>query len=391
MIKKSDSFLGEEKENSKRFDSEKGIYIHIPFCSSKCFYCDFFSQVKSSSARREYVSALCSQIKNYGKNYLKKPSVRTAYIGGGTPSILTGAEFEAVFSSLRSVFDFSETAEFTVETNPESTTEELLFVLKRNGVNRISLGIQSLSDAELQSCGRRHSGEEALAAVKRIKDAGFDNISADVIIGLPGQTETSFLKTLDGIATSGVNHISAYILKIEENTVFSHKGVSESDEEKTETIYLLASEFLSKKGFEHYEISNFARDNKRGIHNFSYWQGKNYIAFGAGAYGYEDSVRYHYSPSLEDFLASKGNAERIVDEVLSFDDKKKEELLLLLRTSDGVSASFFDEKTLFFARKLEEKGLGVFKNGRFSLLPRGFLVSNPIISEFLSLYDERGV
>ena len=252
MIKKSDSFLGEEKENSKRFDSEKGIYIHIPFCSSKCFYCDFFSQVKSSSARREYVSALCSQIKNYGKNYLKKPSVRTAYIGGGTPSILTGAEFEAVFSSLRSVFDFSETAEFTVETNPESTTEELLFVLKRNGVNRISLGIQSLSDAELQSCGRRHSGKEALTAVKRIKDAGFDNISADVIIGLPGQTETSFLKTLDGIATAGVDHVSAYILKIEENTVFSHKGVLEPDEERTETLYLLASEFLSKKGFEHY-------------------------------------------------------------------------------------------------------------------------------------------
>lgn len=356
-----------------------GIYIHIPFCSSKCSYCNFYSRVSSPQTRRDYVSALCREIEKYHK----RPSPKTVYIGGGTPSLLTPADLEAISLSLGRAFDLSKVEEFTVETNPESTTEEFLSAFSSCGGNRVSVGVQSFDDGELSLCGRKHTAAQAEKAIETIRKSGIDNISADFIIGLPTQTEKSLLSSLGKAADLGIPHISAYILKVEENTVFSKKGVKEPDEDRAAETYLSASDFLSERGYEHYEVSNFAKDGKRALHNSSYWQGKNYIAFGAGAYGFEDNVRYHISPDINAFIS--GNAEKVTDEVLSDGDIAEEYFLLSLRTSDGVLKAKMNPEILDFAAKLEKTGLGKFTENSFALTPKGFLVSNEIISDFIDM------
>lgn len=362
-----------------------GVYIHIPFCSSKCAYCNFFSQICSEKIKKEYVSALSKQIKNYSN----KITPKTVYIGGGTPSVLDKSDFTKIFSALSTVFDMSCIEEFTVEMNPESTDETLLSTLKKEGVNRISLGIQSFCDKELSLCKRRHSAAEAKNAIKKIRNAGFENISADLIIGLPGQTEETLGLSLKEMISSEVDHISSYILKIEEKTIFYAKNIKEPDEEITEKLYLKTSDFLKRHGYEHYEISNFAKNKKRGIHNSSYWQGKNYIAFGAGAYGYENKIRYHYPADISGFINSDGKPEKIIDEILSKEDLTEEKILLSLRTSDGINTSFFNKEMLSFAEILLKKGLAEIDGNRFFLTPKGFLLSNGIIAEFLLRYENQ--
>lgn len=356
-----------------------GIYIHIPFCSSKCSYCNFYSRVSSPQIREDYVSALCRETEKY-KGRL---SPKTVYIGGGTPSLLTPEELLKIHKSLGIAFDLSKVEEFTVETNPESTTEEFLSAFTDCGGNRVSIGVQSFDDGELSLCGRKHTSAEAEKAIEKIRKSGIDNISADFIMGLPSQTEKSLLSSLGKAAGLEIPHISAYILKVEENTVFSKKGIKEPDEDRAAEMYLAASDFLSERGYEHYEISNFAKNGKKALHNSSYWQGKNYIAFGAGAYGFEDNVRYHISPDINAFIS--GNAEKITDEILSDGNLAEEYFLLSLRTSDGILKAKMNPEMLDFANKLEKTELGKFKKDSFALTPKGFLVSNEIISDFIDM------
>lgn len=364
--------------------TDLGAYIHIPFCNSKCAYCNFFSQVRSKDVRREYVKALASQIRSYPN----KAALSTVYIGGGTPSVLSAEDFREILSALHEVFDLSSVSEFTVEMNPESVNDEILSVLKDGKADRISLGIQSFCDDELCFCNRKHSAKEAENAFLKIRSAGFENISVDIMLALPGQTEKKLLYSLEKTVSLSPDHVSAYILKVEEKTLFSARNVKEADENTAGKLYLLASDFLQKHGFEHYEISNFAKPEKRGKHNFSYWQGKNYVAFGAGAYGYENRVRYHYAPDISSFIVENGLCEKIADETLFESDINEEKLMLGLRTSDGVSVSDFNSEMCDFASRLEKSGLGKTDGGRFFLTPRGFLVSNGIIAEFLALFEK---
>lgn len=346
-----------------------GIYVHVPFCASKCYYCDFFSRVSSPEKRRDYVTKVRNQIRAHDRF-----SPSTVYIGGGTPSVLSPDEAKEILSALNETFDMTSVREFTVEMNPESVTDEILETFIRGGCNRVSLGIQSFNDEELRLCGRRHTADTARIAIEKIRRFGIENISVDLIIGLPGQTEESLLSSLAELVALDIPHISAYILKVEENTVFSRKNVSEPDEETASRLYLATSDFLRSSGYEHYEISNFSKPGKRALHNSSYWQGKNYVAFGPGAYGYEDGVRYHYG---EDF-------EKTVDEYVDESEKARELVMLSLRTSDGICIVEMSPENLDFAARLEKSGLGRFFSDRFALTPSGFLVSNAVISEMLS-------
>lgn len=352
----------------------KSAYIHIPFCKSKCRYCSFVSFPKIE-LKEQYLSSLKKEIQHY---YNGEP-LETIYFGGGTPSLLTTDEFK----SLLNLFNFKNKAEITAELNPETLTQEYLSELKLSGVNRISLGCQTFDRNILKLIGRKHTSEQVENAVTYAKNAGFENISLDFIYGLPAQTTDMFVKDLKYAISLGLQHISLYGLKIDEDCYFyKHPPENLPDEDLQADMYLKAIETL--KDFEHYEISNFGRPSK---HNLNYWNNQNYYGFGIAAHGYSGNVRYSNSETLDEYL--KNPLIKSHQTPLTQEEQLEEEIFLGFRKISGINIKEINRKfNIDFETRykpiLEKyKDYFIKTSAGYALNVNGILISNSILSEFL--------
>lgn len=345
-----------------------GLYIHIPFCRKKCLYCDFYSVQLQDGFAERYTAAVKRNISAYGGKF------DTVYFGGGTPILLADRLGEMLVAA-----DIAENAEITAECNPCEMTADALSALRKAGVNRISVGVQSLCDSELSALGRRHDSKTAIDAINRAKAAGFDDISADLMLGIPQQTANSLALTLDGLAKLPITHVSAYMLKIEPNTPFGQNVPTLPDEDETADMYLQTVETLAKAGFAQYEISNFAKAGYECKHNLKYWRREEYLGIGPAAHSFLDGRRFAVARNLEEFIGAPVQTELDTD---SAPDEYEERVMLGLRLSEGITEQLY--KPFEASLKLVPKQYYSLQNGRLSLTAEGFLVSNEIISLLLA-------
>ena len=373
--------------------SSLGLYVHIPFCVKKCAYCDFYSQT-DYSVSDIYLQALLTEAKTLSQKHQGR-LVDTVYIGGGTPSSLSVAQLNLLLKALHETFTIAEDAEFTLEANPATLDEAKLSVLKDCGVNRLSIGLQSASNQELCTLSRVHSYED-FEKTYYLARRYIDNISLDLMFGLPDQTEESFQKTLERAVAFQPNHISMYALKIEEGTPFHRieETLSLPSEDEVANMYLNACVVLEKAGFQQYEISNFARQGCSSRHNLRYWKREEYIGLGPAAHSYVDGRRYANAKDLRAYIRSlsEGKLPPVSENVsLSRQEEVEEEIMLSLRTTDGLDLTYLEDvlgyamkKTV--ALKIQEyvkHGFLTQKGNVIAMTPRGFLVSNTIISDLL--------
>ncbi|MBQ8344513.1 MAG: radical SAM family heme chaperone HemW [Clostridia bacterium] len=374
-----------------------GLYIHIPFCVKKCNYCDFYSLGCPSKGNMErYISALCTHIKREAPLY-KSRVFDTVFLGGGTPSVLPPELTKTLLTCLKSSLNISPNAEISVEVNPGTVTEEIARVYKENGVNRVSIGLQSVNDSELKMLGRIHTLSEFKESYRILRDMGIDNINIDIMYALPDQKTEDFIKTLDQVVEFKPEHISAYCLKIEENTPFykMRDSLILPNEDEQYKMYLTLCEALEKSGYEQYEISNFSKKGHRCVHNLKYWLSKEYVAFGPSAHSYIDGVRYSYKDSINEYIEAVEGGSLPIKELestseLTREEKMDEYVMLCMRLSDGVSIEEFEarfgESFKNRYKKLEmyvKNGYVTEKNGTFAFTPKGFFVSNYILSDIL--------
>ena len=317
-----------------------GIYIHVPFCQSRCAYCDFYSTTLLTH-REAYVEAVCRELQ-HRQSELKGEPVKTLYFGGGTPSTLSIEELKKILAAIFHLSSLNfQLEEITLEANPDDLTEEYVKGLCTLPINRVSLGIQSFHDRTLSLVGRRHTAQEAIDAVRRLQQAGITNISIDLIYGLPGETLDDWAYSLDQAIALGVKHISAYHLTYEEGTRLwrmQEQGlVTPIDEEQSVRSFELLREKLLAAGYEHYEISNFALPGYHSRHNSSYWQGTPYLGIGPGAHSYDGNNRRWNLSSLTDYIATP-NEEDVPHEVehLTTDERYDERIITELRTAQGI-------------------------------------------------------
>lgn len=359
-----------------------GIYIHIPFCKTKCPYCDFYSFSPNTTDRDSYLKAVLSCLSNYKDKV--KDGVDTLYFGGGTPSFFGGERIKKVIEYIRENYNLTD-AEITVECNPSSVDEALAKHLAEAGVNRISMGMQSAVDKERRTLGRLSGREQVEYAVRLFKSHGIDNISLDLMLGVPYQTRESLKESLDFIIRQNVKHISAYMLKIEEGTPYEKMSLPLPDEDEVCDLYLYASDYLEAKGFEHYEISNFALKGFESRHNLKYWHTDEYIGIGPSAHSFFGGERFYYPRNFASFIE---NPAPVSD---GEGGDEEEYIMLALRLKEGLSAKKFQERfgkeipSEIFTRARPFEGAGLLKitdNG-ISLTKKGFLLSNNIIAELL--------
>lgn len=354
------------------------VYVHIPFCLRKCYYCTFPSY-STLDLREKYLGGLFAEIE--GRYSGEK--IKTLYIGGGTPSLIDFAQIGKIVSK----FNFENNAEITIEANPESTTRDWLNGIFDVGVNRLSFGVQSFDDKLLKLIGRKHTVKQAFDVILTAREVGFKNINVDLIYGLPTQTMSDVSASVITACEIGVEHISSYGLKIEEGSkFFAERPKSLPDEDMQADMYLKLCEITAKYGYKHYEISNFAKVGFESRHNLNYWNDENYYGFGCGASGYEGSTRYTHEISIENYLE---NPLKLTEkEVLTRDVMLEETIFLGFRKADGVNVSAINEK---FGIDFEKKYSDVLKkyekyftkteNG-YALTDEGFLLSNCILSDF---------
>jgi oxygen-independent coproporphyrinogen-3 oxidase len=365
----------------------RGLYIHIPFCVSKCFYCDFYSVVASSDLMGGYIDALLAEAGGY-----RGMSFETLYIGGGTPSILGTERLEKLVCGLGRIFILDDLKEATIEVNPESAETDVLETIHGLGIGRISIGVQSLNDNELRKSGRAHNRRQALLAVDTASSIGFRNISADIIIGLPGQTRRSLGETLNVLTGAGVNHVSAYCLSVEEGTAFRRYPPSDlPDEDEQADFYKYTVEVLQGCGLLQYEISNFARPGSRCLHNLNYWRGGEYLGLGPAAASHIGGKRFRNAADLEQYLADPLNV-REGEERLEDARKAGEEAMLRLRlTQEGLDlreitgrygCSAVDRLEARLNEMVKRRSL-VREGDVFRLQPACVLTSNSVFADVL--------
>lgn len=368
-----------------------GLYIHIPFCARKCNYCDFYSLPYGQNLEKLYVEALCNHI-NQEKGLYLEYELDTIYVGGGTPSILSGESVERISTTIKNSFNISEKVEFTVELNPCSVTKEKLLAYKRLGVNRLSIGMQSAHNSELKCLGRLHTREEMEKAYFLVRECGFDNISLDVMFALPGQTLKKLQETLNYACSLIPEHISAYGLKIEENTPFGRNKdslVLPSEDEEWE-MYQALCDTMEANGYEQYEISNFSKKGFHSRHNIKYWMQEDYVGFGPSSHSCVNGVRYYYESDIFSYISE--NHTKIIEEDKenTICDKMDEYVMLRLRLCDGIDETEFEgifgkSFTLEYPRALDfvKTGHASYKNGKYKLTREGFFVSNFILATIL--------
>ncbi len=365
----------------------KSAYIHIPFCRKKCAYCAFTS-FGAINFINDYVKKLTTEI----KHFYKKQPLKTLYIGGGTPSLLDVKHFEKILS----LFNFAPNAEITVELNPESTDLKLLFALHNLGVNRLSIGVQTFDDNILKTIGRLHSAKKAKDTVFLAQDTGFENISIDLIYGLPGQNLKLWMEDLKGATALDVQHISLYGLKIEEGTLFYKKRPSHLQDDSIQDdlqadMYEFAVKFLEEEqGFNLYEISNLAKGkNFQSRHNLNYWSEGEYYGFGISASGFSSNIRYQNTTNFKEYMENPLPPRETTE--LTEQERLEETIFLGFRKREGINTAEINEKfNINFDQKyasilekfLNSNHLEKTENG-YRLTLSGILVSNLILSEFL--------
>ena len=326
------------------------LYIHIPFCIRKCNYCDFLSFPSNEEEREDYVQCLINEIEQTGELLDKDAyAVRSIFIGGGTPSLLSGEQMERIMQAVRKGFVIKEEAEITMEANPGTLTEANIFSYKKAGVNRLSMGLQSADDACLHLLGRIHTWEEFLKSYQLARKAGFENINIDLMSGLPGQTIEIYKKTLEKVMALRPEHISAYSLILEEETPFGKsKEIQRKipDEETDREMYQLTKNVLLENGYERYEISNYAIKGKECIHNLGYWSGTPYLGFGLGASSYFEGTRFSNEKDLEKYKKKPYVPFMMREDytVLSEKDEMEEFMFLGLRKRVGISKREFKKR-----------------------------------------------
>lgn len=372
-----------------------GIYIHVPFCRSKCQYCDFYSlSVKDDKLMDGYLTATVNHIKEAGAlapNY----KVDTIYFGGGTPSFFGAEGMATILTAVRRNFDVDTNAEITFECNPDSVSDKLLGRLRAEGFNRVSLGIQTDDDELLRKLGRPHSYAQAVSAFHRIRKAGFRNVSVDLMYGLPGQTLRAWRETLEHVLELNPEHISCYGLKVEEGTpLYEYKDYAKlPDDDAQADMYLTAVDVLKGYGFRQYEISNFARKGLYSKHNMKYWTGGEYLGFGPSASSDFAGKRFTLCRSVQSYISGIRDKGQIIDEVDEIPARERagEYLMLRLRTISGIHPETYEKTYLLSFAPLEDilernRQLGYavhMDDGRWHLTPKGFLISNTIISDLL--------
>ncbi|BCI59447.1 radical SAM family heme chaperone HemW [Solibaculum mannosilyticum] len=360
-----------------------GLYLHIPFCLRKCPYCDFYSLPASPDAMDTYTEALKASILDWGKR-LKRPA-DTCYFGGGTPSLLGARRIAGILMAVREAFGL-EKAEVTVEVNPATVEQKDLATLRQCGVNRLSIGLQSGVEEELGSLGRLHSVEQAIHTVAWARQAGFDNLSLDLMIATPNQTVESLTRSIEFCASLNPEHISAYLLKLEPDTDFGrHPPSGIPDEEMERELYLTACERLEQKGLLQYEISNFALPGRESRHNLKYWNGEEYLGLGPSAHSFLDGRRFYFPRDLAAFLEGIGPKED------GSGGDFEEYAMLHLRLTEGIRERHVQERFGYSipdpmwdtARRLAKGGLIHLLPDGFTLTREGMLVSNAVIAALL--------
>lgn len=371
------------------------LYIHIPFCVKKCAYCDFLSGSASSEIREQYVELLCEEIR-LAKEKASVYVVSTIFFGGGTPSILTGEQLKRIMKTVRETFTIGQGAEITLEMNPGTVTEEKLLAYKEAGINRLSIGLQSVHNEELHMLGRIHSYEEFLETYQLAREAGFSNINVDLISAIPGQTVASWEETLRTVLALEPEHISAYSLIIEEGTPFYEKYEEEKEgesdlptEEEERQIYWQTRKLMEEAGYHRYEISNYAKEGCECRHNIGYWERVPYLGFGIGSASLFEEKRWS-NPDRTEKWKEEFVAKSVVQE-LSKEEQIEEFMFLGLRMMKGISKEKFAKRfkepiERIYGVQIEKlKGMGLLEESgdRIRLSEKGIDVSNSVFVEFL--------
>ncbi|MDR1001843.1 MAG: radical SAM family heme chaperone HemW [Oscillospiraceae bacterium] len=363
-----------------------GIYIHTPFCASKCPYCDFYSGTPSAGAVAAYTSALLREISRYKGRGI---AADTVYFGGGTPPLLGAENIVRIIGGISDAFNISDDAEITLEANPSFSLCELFkavsFTQTPHCVNRISLGMQSANEHELRFLGRRHSNSQVSDAVLAAREAGIENISLDLMLALPRQTEEELAASVRFAHSLAPSHISAYILKVEDNTPFGHAGIVLPEDDSVCGLYTSAVRLLGEMGYAQYEISNFSKRGMESRHNLKYWNAEEYIGFGPSAHSFFEGKRFFYPRDTESFISSP-------QAIFDGDGGGEEEYIMLrLRLTEGLVFSDYRDRFgedvpadyLKRAGELSSRGLLSIDSRAIRLTTEGFLVSNSIIGYIL--------
>ena len=371
-----------------------GVYIHIPFCKQKCYYCDFISFPNIERMQEKYVQALLKEIENFIKEN-QELKIETIYIGGGTPSYIDSKYIEKILS----LFNKKNLIESTIEVNPGTVNKEKLEAYKKAGINRLSIGLQSTSNRLLKQIGRIHKFEDFLNTYNLAKNIGFNNINVDLMIGLPNQNIADIKKSLEEVVKLNPTHISVYSLIIEENTPIAQmveKGeLNLPDEDEERNMYWYVKNFLELHGYKHYEISNFAKIGYESKHNLDCWEQKEYMGFGLAAHSYMNKVRYSNTEELEKYIKNceegRFNENKIIQEKQNHFTQEQEYMLLRLRKIDGVSIqnfkNKFGENPIFVFRnelnKLVEEELLKVTEDNIMLTNKGLDLANLVWEEFV--------
>lgn len=372
-----------------------GIYIHVPFCKSRCFYCDFFKSTKLQY-RNQFLDQLLKELKER-KDFFPSADniIESVYFGGGTPSLIAVEKLADVLNVIRKNYFLSDFPEITIEANPDDLDSEYLSGLKSIGFNRISLGIQSFFEADLKKMGRRHDAYQSRQVIYHTFEAGFENVGIDLIYGLPWSEKNIFLQNLNILNEYPLKHLSAYHLTIEPGTQFGRdkkrKKLSEIEEEQSEELFWILHDEAENMGFDHYEISNFCRDKLYSRHNTSYWTGKSYLGVGPGAHSFDGTLRYWNKSDLNQYIES-GYGSGVSNEILTERDRFNEHLMLGLRTKRGVNIRELKENYPSFmnsfegnVRKWIQRGYIEEQNEMLSGTRKGWFVIDGIIEDLFEV------
>ncbi len=368
-----------------------GIYVHIPFCKTRCIYCDFFSTTLLGM-REKYVDAVCMEVKQQ-EDYLGGETVETVYLGGGTPSQLSVGQIGLILNAIRQTFKMSGSPEITVELNPEDVTPEYARGLNRLAVNRVSLGIQSFDDNILRFIHRRHNSAKAIEAVSTLQDMGFDNISIDLMFGFPQQTLDGWTKDINTALSLGVQHLSAYSLMYEEGTrlysMLQDKEIQEIDDGLSLEMYRALTSLIKEHGYTHYEISNFALPGHESRHNSNYWNSTPYLGVGSGAHSFNGTSRQWNVSDIHQYIQGINGGKAVREaELLTTDQRFNETVMTRLRTAKGLDLNCVSHQFgTAYVNHLEKAATPYYISGELEkdgqtvrLTEQGIYISNDIMS-----------
>ena len=372
------------------FQKPNSAYFHIPFCSHICYYCDFAKVLMTGQPVDAYIEAIIEEFQS-----LKIKKLKTVYIGGGTPSVLSAQQLERLLTAIADQLDLDFLEEFTVEANPGDLSDDVIKVLAHSAVNRISLGVQTFNNTLLKKIGRTHNEAQVYDSIERLKMAGFENITIDLIYALPGQTMEMVKSDVDKFLALDLPHVALYSLILEDHTVFMNRQrrglLRLPSEDKNADMYEYIMDILEQQGYQHYEVSNFGRPGFESKHNITYWDNEEYYGIGAGASGYLSGVRYKNYGPVHHYLKAASNDKRVNEEVLSKKSQIEEEMFLGLRKKSGVLVEKFEAKfncsfDKLYGEQIKElikQKLLYDDRERIHMTDKGFELGNNVFEKFL--------